>query len=777
MTYYTFAKTKLLNVDNTFARLIALDTDTLTFEFAYSVSQVNVIHKNALKVHINVYSRAIDAVTIPSVTNAQNAQNVVPSLLTYVTNVKKSISDQKQYILASKTSDVSAYVNNAILSDVNSGYSKNDIFLLQKTKLSLVQNAAQVPTLTFPQGVTKYSISSAETFINNLLHDGVDPSNVVNLPNTAISANESVSGISSNVKIDNLSSIKKLQDYYIFPEQISTIGYSLVNEPDDTIVIFTKIVVQRKQLLTSKLYIKFDLTNTSSMVIDTITKDLDTRKYIQLFSTPTIEPSVFFKRSSQNTSFIEIIQNDKKANSIIVYRKNVSTVIVNDTNGYFLLGTYNLNKSEKIRIPVDECTNSFIIYRIISANNQIISDTFTNVVVTPRFHINEKTIVLNALQIENGIKIQANHIPVSVVSVEIVVKNLTYNESDYKSVDQNVHFIKNEFSILHNVIVVDNNVSKGNVYEYAARLTYATGEKEVVGSCIIEYIKSEVDKVFTTIQNVQVNSGLVDVSFDVSTNVSDTDNSNTKALLEAAGITQYDDLLIATRSALNVLIAHNIQRVDLTTGERSDFGIITTNKFSDKAFSKNNSVKALLPTHTYRYEVMPLLRASDTLFYDLTETATDKETQKSFSYSPAKYLNPLSLDNGTLYSKEGIKRLNAKDQMSYGAVGNIVTMNASFNTEASTRASLLLERVDSRTILISWRATDIASIDHFIVTLNNVNVKTIVGRVHSQSENCQFIHSLTRNNIGELRYGIVPVYNDYTIGTVVYTNSIIVESI
>jgi hypothetical protein len=58
-----------------------------------------------------------------------------------------------------------------------------------------------------------------------------------------------------------------------------------------------------------------------------------------------------------------------------------------------------------------------------------------------------------------------------------------------------------------------------------------------------------------------------------------------------------------------------------------------------------------------------------------------------------------------------------------------------------------------------------------------MNIKKIVGKVHSQTETCQFVHKLTKHDVGELTYEICPVYNDYTVGAPVHTNSIIIEDI
>jgi len=780
MTYYTYAKTKMLNVDNTFAHLVAMNDDTLTFEFTYSVSQVDVVVNNALAVIVYVYTQSVTPSSIQSITNTRNAQQVVSSLQSYVSDVKKSINEQKQYIIATKRSDISAYVNNSVLSEINSGFSKNDIFLLRKTKLALAQDTS-LPTITFPQDSEKYTTNDAMTFMKNLILDGIDPTKVLDLTDLSISAHDSIAGTSKNVKIDELMTLKKLQDFYLYSDtQQKSVNYALVNAPDDTIEVSMYVAVPRNKISSSKLYVRFDLINSTTMCIDTITRDFDVTKHMQIFSMPVISPTVLFKRSTSGESQLEIRQNDEKAKSIKLYKKVISTVSADSNNGYSFYNEYKLKKAETIKVPVSECVNSFAVYRAISTGEQNnISDTFTNVVVSPRFYVNEKNVVINTLQIENGIKVCISNIPNRVVSVEIVVRNLSYHEVTYKNVDKQVHYVSKLMSVAKAGIVnIDKNVNKGNVYEYAAKLTYSTGEWVITGSCIVEYIKSETNKIFTNIQNVKIDSTNVDVSFDISTKISDTDNTNVKTLLEAAGITQYDDMLITTRDALSVLIAHNVQRVDLTSGVRSDFGIITGNNFIDSAFAINNSIEKLQSTHSYRYEVMPLLRSSDTLFYDLLKSAVDVETKKSFNYSPAKYLNPLSLDNGTLYSSDGIKQLNAKDQMSYGAIGNVITTNVVFNEIVSISTSITLERTDRYTNVINWKAAnELSTIDHFMIILNNMNVKTIVGRVHSQSENCQFTHTLTKQNIGALQYEIVPVFNDYSLGSFVNTDTIFIEDI
>jgi hypothetical protein len=79
--------------------------------------------------------------------------------------------------------------------------------------------------------------------------------------------------------------------------------------------------------------------------------------------------------------------------------------------------------------------------------------------------------------------------------------------------------------------------------------------------------------------------------------------------------------------------------------------------------------------------------------------------------------------------------------------------------------------------LVQWRVQgNNQKIDHFIVILEALGMRSVVGKCHNISESnyFQFVDSLDNDEHGKLTYYIVPVFYDFTRGTEIATNEVIV---
>jgi hypothetical protein len=251
-------------------------------------------------------------------------------------------------------------------------------------------------------------------------------------------------------------------------------------------------------------------------------------------------------------------------------------------------------------------------------------------------------------------------------------------------------------------------------------------------------------------------------------------------MLANQNLTEYFTGDIATqRDQLANLIAHQVQRVDLSTGTRESFGTVTTPNFSDSGLRKAQAVSALQYGHIYRYAIYPLLRAPETLFDDFTKTSTDSTTKKPYTWSPAKFLHPLALTRGVLVSSIGAAQRYAKDPMAFGVVGSITTIEASFDNDSAKIVSQTATPFNRALNIITWQVQgDITQVDHFIILKIVNGVRSILGKAHSEFPYgaCQYFHTVTHQDNGPVSYIIIPVMNDYKVGTAVTTNTVIVDA-
>jgi hypothetical protein len=454
-----------------------------------------------------------------------------------------------------------------------------------------------------------------------------------------------------------------------------------------------------------------------------------------------------------------------------------------DVSPYVPIGVYSLTADQRtLVVQVGQPQQSAVVYRAIplGASNAQGSE-FTNVVLRPSRYTPMRAVSLTATQVANGIQVEVRNIPLKVVAVQLLRWNMTTFDSSYATVGGDVGFIDDTTRQLDLMVTIDTDVFSNNVYRYVARLIYFSGVTEDFGDATLEFIQPAPGQVDTTITDMVVShDGVPNVAFDIVTSTTDTNLDAVKAMLTAQDQQQFfQGDLQAQRDQLKALVAHNVQRVDLTTGQREDFGILTATHFDDAALRANQSIDQLQYGHDYRYEVVPLLRAAGTLFDSLQEELVDGTTNKPYAFNPAKFLHPLALTRGVLVTTQGASQRYGKDPMSYGIVGDVTTTSVSFDDSSALIVAQSATRFDRHLNVVSWQVQgDMTQVDHFLVMKEVNAVRTVVGKAHSNFplNGCQYNHAVTAADNGAIQYVIVPVMNDYKVGPASLTNVLIVDA-
>lgn len=812
-------RSNLLVVDDSFARLQnVLPDGGLEFEFTYSISSSNAIKQLALSVNVEVISRTIKKVSIIDNPNtvASNAKLLVNNVRQQMPAAKSAIKQQDSYVAAKTNSDVMSGINNEVINQLRAGIPTTSIQQSNKPQLKLVtasslkQSNNIKPVLSFFSHGSDLSTAvplSMNANTKSLMHDminrqGLDPTHIFTLPVRAVSPVDAIGGISSTNKGMEIegSPSSKLVDSFLFhpaaptqPRIIDEVDdeslvHILVNEPVDDIVIPVSIVIPKSgQRIDGQdvahFFVKFDVINVKTgVVLDSVSKPLDVSRHVQLFNIPKLPPIVKVVSSElASKANLEIKQVDHGASAVKVYKKTFSRVLTS-IDSYSLVGKFDVTSDQQtLLVSIDKPVESVGIYRIVASGVQdTLGFEYTNIVIKPSRFSQIKSLSLTAFVTTTGVQVEAREIPQNVVAIEFLVRNLTTFDHDYRNVGGGLKTIDLSTTIVDHVSVIDKQINPDNVYEYVARLIYLTGESKIVGNVTIEVFNPEPGKVDTTIENVVVgHSDEPNVSFTVNTNIIDTNIDIVKNLLQKQD--NYDlfkDDVAKEREFLKSLIAHNVQRVNLTTGVREDFGVVTSSNFSDKDLRKNQAIASLQYGHKYRYEVTALLRAPETMLNTLQKNVTDPRSKKSYSYNPAKFLHPVAMSSkGMLATKPGLQTMFAKDAMSHGAVGSVQTLEISFDDEPARITDPSVSRFDSRLNVVTWKLQGSTSeVDHFIVMKEVNGVRTLVGKTHSEFPygNCQYLHVIERRDVGEIFYVIVPIFNDYNTGTEAKTNSVII---
>jgi len=169
------------------------------------------------------------------------------------------------------------------------------------------------------------------------------------------------------------------------------------------------------------------------------------------------------------------------------------------------------------------------------------------------------------------------------------------------------------------------------------------------------------------------------------------------------------------------------------------------------------------------------LRAPETLFDNLQKQAVDQVTKKPYTFSPAKFLHPFTLQHGTLVSSVGAKQRNAKDPMSYGVVGSITNVEVSFDTDTVKLTDPVASVFNSRLNVVSWNVLgNLDQVDHFLILKQVNGLRSIIGKCHSifPNNSCQYLHPITSHDAGAIQYVVVPIMSDYQLGQEIVTNTL-----
>lgn len=816
-------QSQILRVPDSFARLtdVAKNGD-MSFEFTYSVSQEKAIQRRATRVVVSVESRSVVRKSLAGETQRGriDTRAIVDNVRTAVVDAKSAVEQQARHLVARRVSDITVAINNEVVPLLRARVPSSRIPSMNKPRLVLTSASEskrqndhrpllhRVANSRIVKDVHHVLSSSMSTSPQALMHDmitrqGIDPTYALSLtPRTATEASTH-GGLSNTQRAVELDTdpASQLLNYFLFPPTqgvppTSTDGivdtdmsYVIKNVVNDEITIpVTLVLPSRKRSLqgvhVDQLYVTFELLDSATnLPIDAITRVLDVSRHVRIYNTPKLAPSVGFSSSGLSGRInLEIKQRDKGASEVQVYKK-AFWIASPETDGYALVGSYALSSNDQsLLVQVDVPKSSPVLYRVIPVGGQSMQGfEFTNVAVKPPRYVPSKAVSFSALQSDTGVQLEIRQIPTSVVAVQFLRWNLTTRERGPTTVGSDIGFIDDSARRADLLSTIDSAVVPDNIYRYQARLIYRDGHTTDVGNVVVDFLKPSPGQVDTRIEGLNVShDDAPNVTFSIKTSVIDGDIDAVKKMLDAQGLSAlFSEDVLKQRDQLRDLIAYNVQRVDLLTGQREDFGIITEPDFNDDTFGKKQAVRRLEHGHRYRYEVYPLLRAPETLFDSYVKQVVDPVTKKPYGFSPAKFLHPFTLKRGVLVTTAGARLRHGMDPMSYGAVGSIATVEVSFDTSTAKVVDPTATAFDRSTSLITWSVLgDIARVDHFVILKQVHGIRSVLGKAHSSFANgsCQYVHELTQHDAGVLQYVIVPVFNDYKVGQEAITNSMVVES-
>ena len=796
----------------------------LVFQFTYTVNPSRALNQRSHIVNIQVISRFVPRVPLLGVTQRGivDTRALVNNIRGLLLNAKQATLQRLTYVLAQRNSNILTYVNNEVIQQLLAQVDPADIPQLNGPLLQTVRASDHKQTAD-PQPVlnrvaSSYLVPDVPTAISGsallnpqqIMHDmiarqALDPSYILALNPRASTSNAIRQGLNNRLRALEApwDPAAQLLNFHLFPPTHDVPPTTTDDLVDQDLVHVLQNVTQTTQEITETMvvpaallrlehtdlthaFVQFELiSQDSNESIDTVIKTLNISKELQIFHTPKLPPIMKAGVTPASTyGVLQIKQLDPGATAVQVYKKTIFAA-AQDIDKYSLIGTYPLtSKHEALQIKVDVPLSSAAIYRAVPIGAQNAQGfDFTNIVIRPRRYTPLRSVALTGLQIPQGIQLEARSIPTRCVAIQFLKWNLTTHQpaTQYSIVNGDVGFVDDAARQADLVTTLDTDVSDGNIYRYVARLIYLDGDTEDFGDVTIEFILPAPGQVDTSVTDLIVNhDSTPDVSFIINTSTTNTNMDNVKQMLKNQNLTEFFTGDIANqRDQLANLIAHQVQRVDLTTGIRESFGTVTVPNFQDSVFRKTQAVTPLQYGHVYRYEIYPLLREAETLFDGFIKTSTDVTTKKPYNWYPAKFRHPLALKRGLIATVKGAAQRHAKDPMAFGVVGSITTVEASFDNDTAKIVNQTATPFNRALNIITWQVNgDITQVDHFIILKTVNGVRYALGKAHSEFPYgaCQYFHPVTHHDNGPISYVIIPVMNDYKVGTAVTTNTVIVDA-
>lgn len=308
----------------------------------------------------------------------------------------------------------------------------------------------------------------------------------------------------------------------------------------------------------------------------------------------------------------------------------------------------------------------------------------------------------------------------------------------------------------------DSSVRDGNYYEYLVECVTKTG-KRIPGANVFPIQVKNVSSSgigirLTNLQTLTTDDGNVNVLFDIQTSTTQTFEQQIKTALENQGILSFFETAI-TENRLQDLICHKVTRIKESTGEVVDLGLLPTNlnSFDDLSLSTRVNAPSLEPDQQYTYVVESYLRSPATMLENYERSVTNSlNTNFSYTYSPAKWLNERTKKTGTILVSSPVNNfldgtLVSREQ--------ITVLAPSVSVAISNQNTYQL---DSDLVQVSWsvafgRGENSVSetLSHFLVNLKTRNSRTNVvstletNFVHPFSDTGNFVFYDKVNTLGK----------------------------
>lgn len=798
------------------------------YRIKYNVNALRAIRNKTYFVKISVSTTSPDVKNASTFLGTTGAE-LVQSLLRQTVNKIEAGRAFTKGLVTAITSDItSKFPNDQTKAIFNL---KQGETLFKKTQHKLVkaseltrQNISQpihqIPLYQPTSNEVSQGISPSELANTLLLKTGVDPAVVGQKTNLVLDTHKAKGGVAQSLGgMAKLGVSTALDGHSRAALGILAAATRPNTRPSDqlglandelVVVPYTEetnnLVVEEDLFIDSsaigdQFYLLFQLHNGAGLEMDAISTLVQHSRNVAIASLPVIPP---FLSATPCVGYnrLELKQLDRNGAGVIIYRKVVDLQTVSLENGFVQVAKFPIRPGDGTRWYEDRLPSMKpVIYRAIAYNrDEFKSSEFTSAMCTPvskflstrsRAELRKNFLSLHAKIAGKSIQLELNDVPPSVLAMKVYRRDLTLSQSVEEAEQIGNLILMPELPTPDmRFYVTDETLVDRRDYEYLVRLVYRDGVELWANPPVQIRYNPVTSGILTTTSSPMrvVNVGLEqDIQFTLSTAVTEGKLDQVQKAMAKQGILGFfQDDIVNNREYLQSLVAYHIKRSNLTTSEVEDMGIFMGSDFSDRTLGAGKGVKPVKAGYEYEYEITTYFRSSQTLLATFELTVEDTTNpDRTYTYSPMKWQNPITLREGNVVSPESLQRNHATSEFSASTVGSVIHLRLSLAEPTPLVQNAEANPIGIGKVLLQWELKgNTKEIDHFLITREELGMTTVAGKAHSLSDSklIQFIDSFEGKNVdkqgyyeGAVSYTITPVLFDYSLGVATKTQQIIVK--
>lgn len=775
------------------------DIDTknnlLIYDLRYVISQDKFIRNNVSKIIISSYSTPWP---IQQITRPMTEKSPSDTISKFISVKKSSQRDRETNDLISRVISIASLnidenTKKKMLQDENYKITKNKFLLKRVTTIQ--SNSLLAPILsTNKNNETDDVVFDKQQRSFDLLYSGHDPANIIYQNNDNDSISNNTSGTSRVATVDSnsqeatttfdllINDVLKIPEQNKFINDLEEDNLVIVKEDvdDNSFVVTETFAIPYDKLKFQKFYITIELLDERNIPIDSfrlVKNNVD--KDIEIFTTPKTALSIKCSKANKTQLNFLISNIDQNTQTIAVYRKELNKFNPNQSSSIYQ-SVANINVKmiqglskmhEYINYAIQNASTNVSIYRFVQIGfNGVKSSDFGTYVYTPK---NPKQLVsgISTVNLLEGVEVTLTGLPIGVASYCVLRRNLTKKQRMYQQISK--YYVKGEI----NSYFVDTNALENNIYQYTHKFIGNRSASTIsTNTSIHEFIKPN----GKLRMNLRVSQPSIthpdshetyDVSFSITAELNPSTLNVVYSRLINDGIEDFFANDVAERrEQLDEIVAFKVFRQSTTsrtmTNDRVEFDLLLTDDFNDNEQSLKTGVSFPVVGQNYKYTVVPYLRFTEEILQQLS----NNKAKPLFKHDNIKY--------GNISTPNTITKLYASDPFAFGQLGVEKSVLTGYNKSSSQLISQQSAmQYDLDTIILSWTLSNAVGndIDHFLIfRIDCFEKRTLIGRSHAHQDSVVFnyIHNISTNDIGTVKYAIRAVYHDYSNYHEVETNSL-----